>query len=102
MNVELTIDYFEWAQRYRPVAQAGVARRFDWWGDDLETVRAADPRCVWTELDNGDITSGWHVVNRMSYMLTSVPCPTDLFITVVDMDALDGDGDGQSDAEEPQ
>lgn len=50
---------------------------FETYGDDLEKVKQADPRCVFTLVDDGDggiqLVSGTHYVNRLAYLITEVP-----------------------------
>ena len=99
MNVELTIEYLDWEKLFRPVSDGTGPRMFDWFDADLEEIRRADPACVWTELDNTDIVSGWHFVNRVNYYITEVPCPPALFVTVIDEDYFDERADEREEDE---
>ena len=90
---ESVIPYADWAATYRPLGEPGCPRQFNWFDDDLEELRAADQDCIWTELDNRDIISGFHFVNRVNYYLTAVPCPDGAFITVFDDDFEPDDED---------
>ena len=89
----LIITYDTWTATYRPIGEPGCPRQFDWFDNDLEELRAANQACIWTELDNRDIISGFHFVNRVSYYLTEVPCPDSAFITVFDDDFEPDDED---------
>lgn len=42
-------------------------------GDDIATIRAADPHHIWTLLDDGSVVAGWHYVNRFGYFITEHP-----------------------------
>src|ERR1700678_2700893 len=47
--------------------------------EELDYVRRQDPRTVWTLVDGDDgsqcLLSGYHVVNRIGYLLSTVPVP---------------------------
>jgi hypothetical protein len=59
---------------------------FETYGEELEFVRRQDPRTVWTfvEGDSGDlwVISGMHLVNRIGYLVSTVPVPADQSIDV--------------------
>jgi hypothetical protein len=59
---------------------------FETYGKELEFVLQQDPRNVWTlvEGDSGDlwVISGMHLVNRIGYLVSTVPVPADQFIQV--------------------
>jgi hypothetical protein len=52
---------------------------FETFGEDREFVRRQDPRTVWTIVDGDDddrfILSGFHRVNRIGYLVSTVPLP---------------------------
>ena len=52
---------------------------FETYGQELEFVRQQDPRTVWTLVDgeNGDtyLLNGVHFVNRLGYLVSTVPVP---------------------------
>ncbi len=52
---------------------------FETYGREFAFVREQDPRCVWTivEGDEGNthVYSGFRVVNRMGYLISTVPIP---------------------------
>jgi len=70
----------EWAETYRPVINGHRpdapfdGLMFETFGDELKTVAAATPGCVWTLVQGDDdtlaVVSGFHVVNRLGYFLT--------------------------------
>ena len=73
----------EFFEKFRPIKNTlgdGEASfngtMFETYGVELEKVRAADPRCVWTFVsgDGDAIVAGFHFVNRMGYFITEVPC----------------------------
>lgn len=61
---------------------------FETYGVELEFVHAQDPRTVWTfiEGDNGTLyyVSGYHVVNRIGYLISTNPVPegTDIEVRI--------------------
>jgi hypothetical protein len=73
----------EWLEKYAPVANNVTpgdsfgGKMFETFDKDLAFVKAQDPRCVWTLIDNNEgwqgITSGFHHVNRMGYFVSAVP-----------------------------
>ena len=52
---------------------------FETYGEELEFVRQQDPSTVWTLLDGDDsdqyLVSGFHFVNRIGYLISTVPVP---------------------------
>jgi hypothetical protein len=51
---------------------------FETHGEELAFVRSQDPRCVWTLVDGDDspdqyLLSGYHLVNRVGYLVSTVP-----------------------------
>ena len=58
---------------------------FETFGEELEFVRNQNPRCIWTLLDtDGDevLASGYHHVNRIGYLISTVPVPENVVIEV--------------------
>lgn len=52
--------------------------RFETFGNDLKTVLAYDEKYVWTCIDGDDgmyFISGYHLVNRIFYLITNEPWP---------------------------
>jgi hypothetical protein len=52
---------------------------FETYGEALDFVRQQEPRTVWTLVDGDDgdqcLLSGFHVVNRIGYLVSTVPFP---------------------------
>jgi hypothetical protein len=49
---------------------------FETYGEELEFVKAQDPKYIWTYLQGDDcdlICAGYHYVNRLGYHISSVP-----------------------------
>ena len=59
---------------------------FETYGEELEFVRRQDPTHVWTFLDGDEdgqyLASGFHFVNRIGYLISTVPVPPDVDIEV--------------------
>ena len=71
-----------WEAKYKPIKNhiAGDYDgddKFETYGEELEFVRAQDPRAIWTLVDGDDgnlyIVNGYHFVNRINYFVTLVP-----------------------------
>ena len=67
-----------WEEKYKPLTNHfDGGDKFETYGEELEFVRAQDPRCVWTLVDGDDgnlyIVDGYHFVNRINYFVTEVP-----------------------------
>ncbi len=60
---------------------------FETYGEELAFVRKQDPRLIWTLLDGDDgqlvVQRGYHVVNRIGYLISQQPVPDDVDIEVV-------------------
>ncbi len=67
---------------------------FDRSGREFAFVRQQDPCCVWTLFDACDgrllLGSGLHIVNRLGYLISTVPVPMGMLISVY-IDPLDDD-----------
>jgi len=59
---------------------------FETYGEELEFVRQQDPCTIWTLVDgdHGDqyVVSGFHFVNRIGYLVSTVPVPEGVDIEV--------------------
>ena len=57
----------------------GAGCLFETYGEELAFVRDQDPRTVWTLIDGDDgdqyVLSGFHLVNRIGYLVSTVPFP---------------------------
>lgn len=87
-------------KRYQPVANHINPNRgwgcdekgclFETYGKELEHVleiNKTEPGRVWTLMDGSEdsnmyIESGYHIVNRVGYFITSKPCPANRSISV--------------------
>jgi hypothetical protein len=98
--INLTED--EFLARFKPVPNHIDPNRgfdgclFETFGDEFAYVQAQDPNLVWTVLD-GDgqlsIASGFHFVNRLGYLVASVPVPPDHTCSVACEDLAEPDDD---------
>jgi hypothetical protein len=70
---------------------------FETCGDELDFVRRQDPRTIWTLLDGDDgdlyLASGYHLVNRIGYLISTMPVPEGVIIEVHIPMQTDGDAD---------
>jgi hypothetical protein len=59
---------------------------FETYGVELAFVRSRDPRTIWTLVDGDDsnqyVISGYHLVNRIGYLISTIPFPEDADIEV--------------------
>jgi len=59
---------------------------FETYGEELAFVRSQDPRTVWTLTDGDDgdqyLLSGFHLVNRIAYLISTSPVPEGTTIQV--------------------
>ena len=59
---------------------------FETFGDELDFVSRQDPETIWTlvEVDDGKecLLSGYHWVNRLGYLVSTVPVPSEVRIEV--------------------
>jgi len=59
---------------------------FETYGPELDFLRQHDRRMVWTLVDGDDgdlyVVSGYHYVNRIGYLISTVPVPDDTEIEV--------------------
>jgi hypothetical protein len=78
-------EFDAWDEKYKPIKnpfaqkQQGefVEDKFETYGEELDFVRAQDPKCIWTLVDGDDgnlyIVDGYHLVNRVNYFVTEKP-----------------------------
>jgi hypothetical protein len=59
---------------------------FETYDEELAFVRSQDARTIWTLVDGDDgsqyVISGYHVVNRIGYLISTIPFPDDADIEV--------------------
>jgi hypothetical protein len=76
---------------------------FETYGDELDFVRRQHPRTIWTLLDGDDgdqyLVSGYHLVNRIGYLISTVPVPECVTIQVRIPMQTEGDADAAASAE---
>jgi hypothetical protein len=108
--MQKTISEAEFFEKYKPVTNPFV-RNASWNGSMLETyglelahvqeVLAVTPNKVWTVLDCDGaliVSSGYHHVNRMGYIITEVPVADDEMVETFDEDATDEEEDEDENA----
>lgn len=93
--IEQTFEW--WLEEYKPITnhidsnasfqdEDGNGIMFETFGEELEFVKAQDPRCIWTYGDGDDgggyIWNGYHYINRIGYFITEVPCPENTTVQV--------------------
>ncbi len=54
---------------------------FETYGEDYDFVKQQDPRTIWTMID-ASIVSGFHFVDRLGYLISTVPVPDGVEIEV--------------------
>ena len=92
MDTFIEMDFDEWCETYKPIPNNIVedssfdGTMFETYGDEVAFVKKADPAYIWMYGDGDDggsyIWNGWHIVNRIGYFITEVPCPPDTTIQV--------------------
>ena len=59
---------------------------FETYGEELDFILTQDPRTIWTFVDGDDgnqyVMSGYHLVNRIGYLISTIPFPEDADIEV--------------------
>lgn len=77
MSTYIDIPFEEWVNKYNPITDRfHEIRTFETYGEDLEELEKLGPYHVWTYRDgdeDGYISNGWGVVNRLCYYATEVP-----------------------------
>lgn len=70
-----------WEEKYKPLKNhidTSSYDKFETYGEELEFVRSQDNKLIWTLVDGDDgnlyIINGYHLVNRVNYFVTQVPC----------------------------
>jgi len=92
MDTFIEMDFDEWCATYKPIPKNIVedssfdGTMIETYGDEVAFVKKADPAYIWMYGDGDDggsyIWNGWHIVNRIGYFITEVPCPPDTTIQV--------------------
>ena len=92
--IEMTFD--EWVDTYKPIVNhidtnasfdngyGGLM--FETYGEEVDFVKEQPENRIWMYGDGDDggsyIWNGWHIVNRIGYFVTEVPCPPDTTIQI--------------------
>lgn len=96
----LTLTEDEWEERFRPITTPGNGwRQYDWTApaDKALIDEACDTNTLWTMCDcDGQLVvcQGFHLVNRLYYMIAAVPYVDN---EVIDVTPDDWDGDVDED-----
>lgn len=72
--IKLTED--EWFERFEPLFFNNDNYLLETYGDDLKLLQQTDNNRIWTLIDvDGklEIIEGYHIVNRMNYIITKKP-----------------------------
>lgn len=90
------MTYEEWEEHYKPITNRVVGGTntdmdedyciFETFDEDLAFVKAQHPDKIWTVLDCDGamvISSGYHHVNRMYYIITEVARPSDVYVEIL-------------------
>jgi hypothetical protein len=93
--IDMTEDEFDAAYTLRPnhlnpnaswAIGDGPGCLFEISLEEIKFVRRQNPRTIWTLLDGDDgnlhLVSGYHLVNRVGYLITTIPVPQDVLIRV--------------------
>jgi|5_EtaG_2_1085323.scaffolds.fasta_scaffold06106_3 hypothetical protein len=70
------IEYKEYDKGQTKGNEIGSAMYFETYGEDLEFVKSFDNKFIWTIIESDDkqyIVQGFHYVNRLNYLIASVP-----------------------------
>jgi hypothetical protein len=96
-EVFLEMSFEDWVKQYKPIYNhidknasfqddSDNGLMFETYGDEVEFVKSQDPAKIWMYGDGDDggsyIWNGWHIVNRIGYFVTEVPCPPDTTIQI--------------------
>ena len=96
-EVFLEMSFEDWVKQYKPIYnhidknasfqdESDNGLMFETYGDEVEFVKSQDPAKIWMYGDGDDggsyIWNGWHIVNRIGYFVTEVPCPPDTTIQI--------------------
>jgi hypothetical protein len=93
----IEMSFEDWVKEYKPIYnhidpnasfqdESDNGLMFETYGDEVEFVKSQDPAKIWMYGDGDDggsyIWNGWHIVNRIGYFVTEVPCPPDTTIQI--------------------
>ncbi len=97
MDNFIEMSFEDWVKEYKPIYNhidknasfqddSDNGLMFETYGDEVEFVKSQSPDKIWMYGDGDDggsyIWNGWHIVNRIGYFVTEVPCPPDTTIQI--------------------
>ena len=97
MDNFIEMSFEEWVEAYKPIYNhidknasfqddSDNGLMFETYGDEVEFVKSQSPDKIWMYGDGDDggsyIWNGWHIVNRIGYFVTEVPCPPNTTIQI--------------------
>lgn len=62
---------------------------FETYGEELDFVRKQPANTIWTYCDDGEngwLTSGYHLVNRLGYVVCQEPCDEDVDVPLYSLE----------------
>jgi hypothetical protein len=93
MDTFIEMDFEEWFDTYKPIPNnidnnsSIDGHMFETYGAEVEFVKKADPKHIWTYGDGDDggtyVWNGWSFVNRIGYFITELPCPENTTIQIM-------------------
>ena len=89
------MKFEDWWDQYQPLDNQFQSRAnyfvkmFETYGEELEFVQGQPVEMVWTELDDGTIVNGYHIVNRMGYYITVKPWSEETVVEDEELEELD-------------
>lgn len=98
---QITLTETEWRDKYRPIlnpidnSHGYDGCLFETYGDERDFVIKhweKHPNQIWTLMDDGSITNGYHYVNRAGYFICQEDANGAIFYTVNDWSEEDDDG----------
>ena len=92
MNKDNRLTIEEWDKNYKPITNkfdedaSFDGTIYETYGEEVEFVIAQKNNKIWTLVDTSEgdmvIVNGYHLVNRIGYFITEVPCPIDTTIQI--------------------
>lgn len=73
MNQVIEMKYDHWFDKYQPYCENDQVRYYETYGEDYDLIKSMNPLNVWTMLDNKYIVSGRYFINRLLYIVTTIP-----------------------------
>lgn len=79
-NIE--INYDTWFDMYQPYSEDNQIKHYETYGADWDFIKSIPQVNVWTVLDRKYIINGRHLVNRLLYIVSTLPWDRDQHIQV--------------------